>query len=222
MGRKTGINRVCNTLQLSPDLSRAATLDDMAAGGINQKLAASPLLQDIGHELGLPEPEFDDDDDDDGEASNVPMPTAKGRDGNQGASKQQSSGAKPTDPAPAKKDAHVAENQEPPMDDMRPETEPETPIAEPQDVQDGPEQPEGTSSEALFPDAPPAQSKGQKKRAWKPTKRLVDLLQEEAMAGGWTRDQLMQYVQDTFDKGLSDLTKDEYDLTAIYVDENTP
>lgn len=222
MGRKTGINRVCNTLQLSPDLSRAATLDDMAAGGINQRLAASPLLEQIGQDLGLPEPEFDDDDDDDGGADNVPMPKAKARDGKQGGSQGGSAAkSRSEDPKPAQ-DAPAAQDQELSMGDMRPETEPETPAAEPQDAQDAPEGSEGTSGGDLFPDAPPAQPSTSKKRPWKPSKRLIDMLLQDGMAHGWTLDQMLQYTEDEWDKALSDLTKDQYDLMSAHVIDNQP
>ena len=233
MGRKTAINRVCNMLQLSPDLSRAATLDDMAAGGINQKLAASPLLQEIGAHLELPEPEFDQDDDA-GAAETVDLPTALPKGQRQSEDQSQAKGqqrgptaqqdgnqgdqAKPAD-APA---ADQAPDQ-PPQDEPPADSAPETATAEPQGAADGPDASQGTSGD-LFPGAPPAAQEptSRRKRAWKPTKRMVDTVYQTAMANEWTTDQVDEYAQEIFSKGLAALDRGEYDSLMSYIEENKP
>lgn len=224
MGRKTGINRVCNTLQLSPDLSRATTLDDMAASGINQRMGASPLLEQIGEDLQLPEPIDFDDDDGFEEAPSVPMPQAKGRGGKQDASKGQSGQDKPADPAPAQADAPVANEQEPSAAEMQDAAAPDSPDAAPQDAPGDNQGTADPSDGGLFPDAPAAQPKGRKReRAWKPTKRMIDKVQQDAQANDWTLDQLAEYTQEIFGCGLASLkSKADLDSLTAFVTENKP
>lgn len=47
MARKTAIHRLCTTLQLSPEHSRATALDTMAEAGISQRLDSSPMFADL-------------------------------------------------------------------------------------------------------------------------------------------------------------------------------
>ncbi len=247
MARKTAINRVCNTLQLSPDLSRATTLDDMAASGINQRMGASPLLQDIGADLQLPEPEDFPDDDDGQEAVTVEMPRAlpKG---------QRNAPAKPADPDACeycegsgnieiedgfkdctdcdgtgrakggKASAPVVEDQDGQGNEIPPETGPDSASAEPQSAPDDNQTAGDTSNGGLFPDASAEAEKPKtRKRPWKPKKGQIDTLQQGAEDSGWTLDQLAEYVQETFGCGLAGLkTQKEYDTLLDYVKENTP